>query len=46
MHTVYLIALPILLALAYLVIPISGTAGWHAFARDYAALSGSLVKGG
>ena len=45
-HTVYLIAFPILLAIAYLVIPISETAGWHAFARDYAALAGSVtVKG-
>jgi hypothetical protein len=42
-HTVYLIAFPILLALAFLVIPISETAGWHAFARDYAALAGSVV---
>jgi len=29
-----------------LVIPISGTAGWHTFARDYATLAGSVpVKG-
>lgn len=46
-HTVYLIALPLLLALSYLVIPISETQGWHAIARDYAALAGSVpVKGG
>jgi hypothetical protein len=45
-HTVYLIAFPILLMIAYLVIPISETAGWHAFARDYVALAGSVpVKG-
>jgi len=40
-HNVYLIALPILIVLAYIVIPISETAAWHAFARDYAALAGS-----
>jgi hypothetical protein len=40
-HNVYLIALPILIVLAYIVIPISGTAAWHAFAREYAALAGS-----
>lgn len=45
-HTVYLIALPLLLALAYLVIPISETAGWHAFAHSYSALAGSVPVGG
>jgi hypothetical protein len=45
-HNVYLVALPILLALAYIVIPISETAAWHAFARDYAALAGGVPRGG
>jgi hypothetical protein len=45
-HSVYLVALPILLALAYIVIPISETAAWHAFARDYAALAGGVPRGG
>jgi uncharacterized membrane protein YozB (DUF420 family) len=45
-HSVYLIALPVLLALAYIVIPISQTAAWHAFAGDYAQLAGSAPRGG
>jgi hypothetical protein len=44
-HTVYLIALPVLLLLAYIVIPISGTDGWHAFARGYAQLAGGAAAG-
>jgi hypothetical protein len=39
-HTVYLIALPILVVLAAAVIPISETQTWHAIARDYALLAG------
>jgi len=45
-HKVYLIALPILMVLAYIVIPISQTTAWHAFARDYAALAGGMPRGG
>jgi hypothetical protein len=40
-HPVYLVALPVLLATAVLVIPISETAAWHGFARDFLALAGS-----
>ena len=39
-HNVYLVALPILVVLAYLVIPISETQAWHAIAKDYALLAG------
>jgi hypothetical protein len=45
-HNVYLIALPILVVLAYIVIPISQTTAWHALARDYAALAGGMPRGG
>ena len=39
-HPVYLIALPALAFAAWVVIPISETAAWHAFARDFARLAG------
>ena len=42
-HTVYLIALPVLVILAYVVIPISNIEGWHAFARNYAQLAGPVA---
>ena len=40
-HNVYLIALPVLVVLAYAVIPISETQAWHTIARNYALLAGS-----
>jgi hypothetical protein len=46
-HNVYLVAFPVLVLLAYAVIPISETAGWHVFASHYAHLAGSVpVRGG
>ena len=44
-HNVYLVAFPVLVLLAYAVIPISETTGWHVFASHYAQLAGS-VRGG
>ncbi len=41
-HRIYMIALPILLAVSVLVVPISHTAAWHAFARGFAELPGPL----
>ena len=40
-HPVYLITLPILLFLTWVVIPISETAAWHGVARDFLALAGT-----
>jgi hypothetical protein len=40
-HIVYLVALPVLLVFAWIVIPISETSQWHDFARFYYALAGS-----
>lgn len=39
-HPVYLVALPILMFLAWAVIPVSETAAWHGFARNYLQLAG------
>jgi hypothetical protein len=39
-HVVYVAALPVLMFLAWAVIPISETATWHAFAKGYLALGG------
>jgi hypothetical protein len=39
-HPVYLIALPAMAFVAWVVIPISETAAWHAFAKDFVALAG------
>jgi hypothetical protein len=39
-HPVYLVALPVLLFAAWVVIPISETAAWHGLARDFLALAG------
>jgi hypothetical protein len=40
-HPVYLITLPILVFLTWVVIPISETAAWHGIARDFLALAGT-----
>jgi len=42
-HPVYLIALPILLFVAWVVVPISETAAWHDFARGFLGLAGKAV---
>ena len=39
-HPIYLVALPVLMFAAWVVIPISETAAWHGFARDFLALAG------
>jgi hypothetical protein len=39
-HPVYLIALPVLMFLAWVVIPISETGAWHGFAKGYLQLAG------
>ena len=39
-HPVYLIGLPVLVFVAWAVIPISETAAWHGVARDFLALGG------
>ena len=39
-HPVYLVALPVLVFVAWVVIPISETAAWHGLARDFLALAG------
>jgi len=39
-HPVYLVALPILMFFAWVVIPVSETAAWHGFARSYLQLAG------
>ena len=39
-HPVYLIAFPVLMFVAWVVIPISETSAWHGFARDFLALAG------
>ena len=39
-HPVYLIAFPVLIFVAWAVIPVSGTAAWHGLARDFLALAG------
>jgi hypothetical protein len=40
-HPVYLISLPVLLFLTWVVMPISETAWWHGVARDFLALAGT-----
>jgi hypothetical protein len=40
-HPVYLVALPILMFFAWVVIPVSETAAWHGFARSYLQLAGT-----
>jgi hypothetical protein len=40
-HPIYLVALPVLLFVAWVVIPISETAAWHNFARFYLTLAGT-----
>jgi hypothetical protein len=42
-HRVYLIAFPVLVILAWAVVPISATQGWHVIARHYALLAGPLA---
>jgi hypothetical protein len=39
-HPVYLVALPVLVFAAWVVIPISETAAWHGLARGFLALAG------
>lgn len=39
-HPIYLVALPVLVFVAWVVIPISETAAWHSLARDFLALGG------
>ena len=39
-HPVYLIAFPVLMFVAWVVIPISETQAWHGLARDFLALAG------
>ena len=39
-HPVYLITLPVLLFLTWVVMPISETPAWHGLARDFLALAG------
>jgi hypothetical protein len=39
-HRIYMIALPVMMFLAWVVIPISETGAWHDFARGYLALGG------
>jgi phosphoglycerol transferase MdoB-like AlkP superfamily enzyme len=41
-HKVYMIALPVLLVVSLLVVPISHSAAWHEFARGFAELAGPL----
>jgi hypothetical protein len=39
-HPIYLVALPVLVFVAWVVIPISETQAWHGLARDFLALGG------
>jgi hypothetical protein len=39
-HPIYLIAFPVLMFVAWVVIPISETQAWHGLARDFLALAG------
>jgi len=41
-HPVYLISIPVLLFLTWVVIPLSGTAWWHGVARDFLELAGTM----
>ena len=41
-HSIYLVALPVLMFVAWVVIPISETSVWHHFARFYMTLAGTV----
>jgi hypothetical protein len=44
-HPVYLIAVPVLVIVPVVVMPISDTAAWHSFAKGFAALAGAHPQG-
>jgi hypothetical protein len=41
-HPAYVVTLPVLIFITWVVIPLSATAGWHAIARAYLGLAGQL----
>ena len=44
-HPVYLIAVPILILIPLLAMPVSDSAAWHSFAKGYAAMAGTHHPG-